>query len=90
MTAVGAPVTLPLRTVASRTLSVLIRGYQAVRAGRPSGCRFWPSCSEYGLEAVERFGAVRGGWMALRRIGRCRPGGGYGVDTVPAAVGSAS
>ena len=62
-----------------------IGAYQAVRRGRPSPCRFWPSCSEYAREAIERFGAGRGAWLAVRRIGRCRPWGGSGIDLVPEA-----
>jgi hypothetical protein len=57
--------------------------YQVLRAGRPSGCRYLPSCSAYAREAVERFGATRGLWLALRRISRCHPFGGHGVDPVP-------
>jgi putative membrane protein insertion efficiency factor len=61
----------------------MIRLYQLARAGRPSPCRFLPSCSEYALEAIERHGVVPGGVLALRRIGRCHPWGGHGVDPVP-------
>jgi putative membrane protein insertion efficiency factor len=48
-----------------------------------SGCRFRPTCSEYGMTAIERFGWRRGWWLALRRIGRCNPFGGSGYDPVP-------
>jgi uncharacterized protein len=64
----------------------LISAYQALRAGRPSPCRFVPSCSAYAYEAVERYGAVRGGWLAVRRVSRCHPFGGSGVDLVPLRV----
>jgi putative membrane protein insertion efficiency factor len=60
-----------------------IRVYQRVRAGRPSPCRYWPSCSQYAVEAIERHGATKGGWLATRRLGRCHPWGGHGVDPVP-------
>ena len=68
---------------AAHLLRGLFRGWQLLRAGRPSPCRFQPTCSAYGIEAVETHGAVRGGWLALRRIGRCHPWGRYGYDPVP-------
>ena len=46
-------------------------------------CRFRPTCSEYALTALERHGALRGSWLMVRRIARCRPGGGDGWDPVP-------
>lgn len=61
----------------------LVRLYQAVRSGRPSPCRYVPSCSNYAIEALERHGALRGAWLSARRIGRCHPWGGHGVDPVP-------
>jgi len=69
--------------VPSRTLLVLVRAYQAVRAGRPSPCRHVPSCSDYALEAIELHGAARGTWLAVKRIARCRPFGSRGFDPVP-------
>ena len=67
----------------ARALRALIRGYQVLREGRPSPCRFVPSCSSYALEAVEVHGAARGGWLAVRRVCRCHPWGGHGWDPVP-------
>lgn len=49
----------------------------------PATCRFIPTCSEYGLTAVQRFGFLKGSYLTARRILRCRPGGGRGYDPVP-------
>jgi putative membrane protein insertion efficiency factor len=66
-----------------RFLIGLIRAYQTARFGHLSPCRFQPSCSEYAVEAIERHGAGRGLWLAVRRISRCHPLGGRGFDPVP-------
>ncbi|MHC4245426.1 MAG: membrane protein insertion efficiency factor YidD [Planctomycetota bacterium] len=66
-----------------------VRGYR--RFGSPwlgGHCRFEPSCSRYAMEALERHGAIRGGWLATRRVFRCRPGGGAGLDPVPPKTSS--
>lgn len=68
---------------AARVLLTLIHAYRGLRQGRPSPCRFVPSCSAYGLEAVTRHGAARGTWLTVRRLTRCRPFGGSGLDPVP-------
>jgi putative membrane protein insertion efficiency factor len=61
-----------------------IRLYQrAVSPFLPSVCRYTPSCSHYTQEAVERHGPVKGGWIGLKRLARCRPLGGKGYDPVP-------
>jgi putative membrane protein insertion efficiency factor len=67
----------------TRCLHLLVRGYRRLRAGRPSPCRFDPSCSTYALEALERHGAGRGLWLTIRRVVRCHPWGGMGFDPVP-------
>lgn len=71
------------KNIAQRALMWLIGLYQAARSGRPSGCRFWPSCSAYTKEAIELHGALRGTLLGTRRILRCHPWGGSGVDPVP-------
>lgn len=75
---------------ADRTVLGLVRAYQAARAGSISPCRFYPSCSAYAVEAVERHGAWRGGLLAVRRVARCHPFGGHGVDLVPLEVHATS
>lgn len=66
---------------------VLLALIQAYRYGispvLPASCRFYPSCSAYALEAVRRHGALRGAWLALRRLLRCHPWGDCGHDPVP-------
>lgn len=65
-------------------LIVPIRGYQRfVSPLLPPSCRFTPTCSHYAVEALGKHGIVKGGWLALRRIGRCHPWGGSGHDPVP-------
>jgi putative membrane protein insertion efficiency factor len=70
-------------SLAARCVRSMIRVYQHVMVGRPSPCRFTPTCSSYALEAIEVHGALRGGWLAIRRISRCHPLGPYGWDPVP-------
>jgi putative membrane protein insertion efficiency factor len=61
-----------------------VRVYRyAVSPYMPMNCRYWPSCSAYAVEAVQRHGPVGGAWLALRRILRCHPWGGWGYDPVP-------
>ena len=67
----------------TRLLRRLVLLYQALTSSRPSPCRYWPTCSNYALEALDEHGAARGSWLTLRRISRCHPWGGSGVDPVP-------
>jgi hypothetical protein len=77
-------------------LVLLVRAYQrlvspalTVVFGPLAGCRFEPTCSQFALEAVEKHGAVRGSWLASRRLCRCHPWGGCGYDPVPQTLGRA-
>jgi len=68
---------------AARVLMLPIRAWRHVSVHLTPRCRFYPSCSAYALEALERHGAIRGLWLAVRRLARCHPWGGGGIDPVP-------
>jgi len=70
-------------TLAARIVSLPVRGWRLISRWLPPHCRFYPSCSAYALEALERHGAVRGTWLAAKRIGRCHPWHAGGLDPVP-------
>jgi putative membrane protein insertion efficiency factor len=62
----------------------MIRFYRAaISPLTPPSCRYSPTCSRFALEAIERYGAWKGGWLTLRRLLRCHPFGGKGYDPVP-------
>lgn len=65
-------------------LVLLVRGYQvAISPILPASCRYLPTCSHYAIEALEKHGALRGGWLAVKRIARCHPFRPGGYDPVP-------
>jgi putative membrane protein insertion efficiency factor len=70
-------------TPLNRRLIAAVRWYQLQMHGRPSPCRFTPSCSCYALEALESHGTLSGLWLTIRRLLRCRPFGPSGYDPVP-------
>ena len=68
----------------ARLLILVARAWQlGPSAILPPSCRYQPSCSAYAIEALKRYGAVKGSWLAVRRISRCHPFGGSGYDPVP-------
>jgi len=82
----GAAIITALGRAVSRCLLAAIRGYQFLLSPWVGGgCRYWPTCSEYAREAIERHGAARGSYLTARRLARCHPYGRGGVDPVPEA-----
>jgi len=77
-----------LTPIGARLVIAIIRGYQLALRPLLAGsgaCRFLPTCSEYATESVLKHGVFRGGWLALKRVTRCHPLGGSGLDPVPSA-----
>ena len=71
-------------TLPRRSAMFLVRGYKALISPMlPPSCRFTPTCSSYALTSLERYGVIRGGWLAVKRIGRCHPWNPGGYDPVP-------
>ena len=67
-----------------KLLLALVKFYgAAISPYRPPCCRYYPTCSQYALEAIEKYGALKGGWLAFRRILRCNPFHKGGYDPVP-------
>jgi putative membrane protein insertion efficiency factor len=68
----------------AKFLMMLVRGYQvAISPLLPPACRYTPSCSQYAIDALKRYGAFKGSWLAARRLGRCHPFRAGGHDPVP-------
>ena len=66
------------------TAMLLIRGYRRfISPALPPACRFTPTCSAYALTSIDRYGLIKGGWLALKRLGRCHPWNPGGYDPVP-------
>ncbi|NOX18769.1 MAG: membrane protein insertion efficiency factor YidD [Chlorobi bacterium] len=65
-------------------LIFIVKFYQAaISPFFPSSCRYTPTCSQYTVEALQKYGAFKGGWLGIKRISRCHPWGGHGHDPVP-------
>jgi len=77
-------VILKMKKVATLFLLGIIKLYQnAISPYTRPSCRYIPTCSQYAVEAIQKYGPFKGGWMAFRRILRCNPLGGNGYDPVP-------
>jgi len=75
---------MKLADLPARALILVARAWQlGPSAIMPPSCRYQPSCSQYAIEALGRYGAIKGGWLAAKRILRCHPWGGHGPDPVP-------
>lgn len=74
---------MTVKEILSLPLILLVRFYQKfISPYKPSCCRFTPTCSQYALEALRKYGPLKGSWLAFKRIIRCHPWGGSGYDPV--------
>ena len=75
---------MTVKEILSLPLILLVHFYQKfISPYKPSCCRFTPTCSQYALEALRKYGPLKGSWLAFKRIIRCHPWGGSGYDPVP-------
>jgi uncharacterized protein len=73
-----------MKKLIAKLFIILIRFYQlSISPLLGPSCRYIPSCSQYGIEAITKYGPFKGGWLALKRIVSCNPWGGHGHDPVP-------
>ncbi len=73
-----------LGRILSMPFILLIKLYQLIISPwLGKSCRFTPTCSQYGIEALKKYGPIKGLWLTVKRIGRCHPWGGHGYDPVP-------
>lgn len=73
-----------LKTIAGYFFIILIKIYQYfISPLTGASCRYTPTCSQYGVEAIKKYGPFKGGWLTLKRIASCNPWGGHGNDPVP-------
>ena len=72
------------KRAAAFPLILLVKIYQyCISPFTPPSCRFTPTCSQYAVEALRKYGPIKGGWLTIRRLSRCHPWGGSGYDPVP-------
>lgn len=77
----------PLKDILIFPFLLLIRFYQiAISPFTPATCRFQPTCSHYSIEALQKHGIIKGGWLAIKRISSCHPWGKSGYDPVPEKI----
>jgi uncharacterized protein len=73
-----------MKKVLEKLFIIIIRFYQyTISPYFPASCRYTPTCSAYGIEALKKYGPFRGGWLTIKRIVSCNPWGGSGYDPVP-------
>jgi len=73
-----------MKKILTKFFILIIRFYQgAISPLLPPTCRYTPTCSQYGIEALKKYGPFKGGWLALKRLASCHPWGGSGYDPVP-------
>lgn len=73
-----------LKRLFALPLLALVKLYQyCISPYTPPACRFTPTCSQYAVEALKKYGPLKGGWLTLKRLARCHPWGGSGYDPVP-------
>ena len=73
-----------MKKIIAKGMLLLIKFYQqCISPFTPAACRYTPTCSQYAIEAIQKYGPFKGGWLALKRILRCNPWGGSGYDPVP-------
>lgn len=71
-------------SLSAKAFLLLISFYRyAISPLLPSRCRYYPTCSSYADESIRRYGAISGGWLAIKRLSRCHPWGSHGLDPVP-------
>ena len=75
---------IPVSKIPARLIALVVKGYRLFLSPVfPPSCRYYPTCSQYAISALETHGAIHGSWLTARRLLRCHPWGGEGYDPVP-------